>query len=88
MRPHIRSSLAILFIITTLFTSLHELMPHHNSSDCQVCTIVQHDSGLVPEAEIALIDVTPDYEMPIHLYHRVSDFLTSARSTRAPPLFS
>jgi len=88
MRQNIRSFIAILFIINTLFISLHELMPHHNSSDCQVCTIVQHDNGLVPEADIVLIDVTPNYETPTLFYCHVSAFQTSARSTRAPPLFS
>lgn len=49
MKRPVNAFLALFFIITTLTTSLHELLPHHNSADCQVCTLVQHDNGLAPQ---------------------------------------
>lgn len=88
MRRNIHSLLAILFIISTIFTSLHELMPHHNSSDCQVCTLVQHDNGLVPPTGISLTTIHLHYDTLPLLYRHISSFHTGVLSTRAPPLYS
>ena len=88
MKRRINTLLALFFIIATLTTSLHELLPNHNSSDCQVCTLVQHDNALAPETDAPCITLFIGYEV---LYSAETEIIASLISTlnpRAPPLFS
>jgi len=88
MKWSLQSLIAILFVISTITTSLHELAPHHSNSDCQICTLVQHDHGLVPTEALNLTALVILFE-EIHLPE--TDYLyqeDNAFSARAPPLFS
>ena len=88
MKRQIHSLLALLFILSTIVTSLHELAPHHNSADCQVCTLVQHDNGLVPTEALDLTAVTTLFEA---IHFPKTTYLHQEKlafSSRAPPLFS
>ncbi len=80
--------LALFFIITTLTTSLHELLPNHNSSDCQVCTLVQHDNGLVPEENVNLTQPATLFEEILLPGIQITHLPISTLKARAPPLFS
>ncbi|MBU1642808.1 hypothetical protein KKE54_05560 [bacterium] len=88
MKRRINALLALLFIITTLTTSLHELLPHHNSSDCQICTLVQHDNALVPEVQGELSRLTTLFETILLPKSDISCSPISTLNARAPPLFS
>ncbi len=88
MKRRINALLALFFIITTLTTSLHELLPHHNSSDCQICTLVQHDNALVPEAPCKLTRLTTLFEAILLPERDISCSPISTLNARAPPLFS
>ena len=88
MKRRINTLLALLFIIATLTTSLHELLPNHNSSDCQVCTLVQHDNALAPETETPYITLFIEYEAVLFPETETAASLISTRNPRAPPLFS
>lgn len=88
MKRQLHALLALLFILSTIVTSLHELAPHHDSSNCQICTLVQHDNGLVPTAAIELETLSTLFDEI-----RFPDTFHSAQATstllaRAPPLFS
>lgn len=88
MKRRINTLLALFFIIATLTTSLHELLPNHNSSDCQVCTLVQHDNALAPETDAPYFTLFIGYEA---LFSAETESIASVISTlnpRAPPLFS
>lgn len=88
MKQKINIFLAFLFIFSALMTSLHEMMPQHDESSCEICTLVQHDSGLVPEAYAALPKTTACYRtIPLLETQKVSA-LTLTTNPRAPPLFS
>jgi len=80
--------IAILFVIATFFTSLHELMPHHSVSDCQVCTLSQNDHGLEPEVIISLITPYTLFDTPQYLNHQTTPTIHSTLGSRAPPSFS
>ena len=88
MKRPILSLLSALFVLSTLFSSLHELMPHHSSSDCQVCTLLQHDDGLPPLEVMTLDNIFVAYQNKPSFYYYTSSFQTGVLSTRAPPLFS
>ena len=88
MKLRINTLLALLFIITTLTTSLHELLPNHNSSDCQICTLVQHDNALVPETQGELSRLTTLFEAIFLPECDLSYSPISTLNARAPPLFS
>ena len=88
MKRHINALLALLFIISTMTTSLHELLPHHHSSDCQVCTLVEHDSALVPDDLLDITIITPTYETILSLSDQFVDRYNSTLGSRAPPVFS
>lgn len=88
MKRQINSLLALLFIITTFTTSLHELLPHHHSSDCQVCTLVQHDSALIPDTPLALHVETPLHTPVLSLSNQHIQHIKTTLGSRAPPLFS
>ena len=88
MKLRINTLLALLFIITTLTASLHELLPNHNSSDCQVCTLVQHDNALAPETDPPQIILFIDYETLFSAETEIVASSISTRNPRAPPLFS
>ena len=88
MKWSLQSLIAILFVISTITTSLHELAPHHSNSDCQICTLVQNDNGLVPTE-------TPNVEAVTTLFETIlfpkATYLHQEKlafSSRAPPLFS
>ncbi len=88
MKRQIHTLLALLFIISTLTTSLHELLPHHHSSDCQVCTLVQHDSALVPE-NATVYDIEVYAYGPVQsLQNQYIRFRSPILGSRAPPSFS
>ena len=88
MKWSIHSLLAILFIISTITSSLHELMPHHSNSDCQVCTIAQNDTGLAPEIEtISAVNIS-QFSAPLALQNQTKYHQTTTLCSRAPPLFS
>ncbi len=88
MKWSLQSLIAILFVISTITTSLHELAPHHDSSNCQICTLVQHDSGLVPEEMLDLTAVTTLFEAILFPKTTYLHQEKLAFSSRAPPLFS
>ena len=88
MKRQINALLALLFIISTMATSLHELLPHHHSSDCQVCTLVEHDTALVPETTFLITHIDPLYETILSLSHQCVHHYSSTLGSRAPPLFS
>jgi hypothetical protein len=88
MKRHINALLAFFFIITTLTTSLHELMPHHDSSNCPVCTLVQHDNGLAPEEAVKLAHHSALFVAVLLPERQFSRTLSSTLNARAPPLFS
>ena len=88
MKRRINTLLALFFIIATLTTSLHELLPNHNSSDCQVCTLVQHDNALAPETDEPCFTLFIDYEALFSADTEIVASLISTRNPRAPPLFS
>jgi len=88
MKRQIQTLVALLFIISTLTTSLHELLPHHHSSDCQVCTLVQHDNALAPEKS-TLYDVEVyAYEPVLSFEDQYIRFRNPILGSRAPPSFS
>ncbi len=88
MKRQINALLALLFIISTFTTSLHELLPHHHSSDCQVCTLVEHDSALVPEDTLTLRINTPVYKPVLALSNQHFQRFKTTLGSRAPPFFS
>ncbi|WP_345974856.1 hypothetical protein [Sulfurimonas sp. HSL3-7] len=88
MKRQINTLVALFFIITTLTTSLHELLPNHNSSDCQVCTLVQHDNALAPETNAPVITLFIGYEALLFPETEITASIISTRNPRAPPLFS
>jgi hypothetical protein len=88
MKRQINALLALLFIISTFTTTLHELLPHHHSSDCQVCTLVEHDSALVPENSVVLHIDIPIYEPVLSLASQHIAHRSTPLGSRAPPLFS
>jgi hypothetical protein len=88
MKRRINTLLALLFIISTFTTSLHELLPHHHSSDCQVCTLVENQTALVPESTIAFHLKAAIYEPVLPLENQYIHFRNPTLGSRAPPLFS
>ena len=88
MKRQINTLLALLFIISTMTTSLHELLPHHHSSDCQVCTLVEHDTALIPETASVIAYIDPLYETILSLSDQFIHHYSSTLGSRAPPLFS
>ena len=80
--------IAILFVITTLFTSLHELMPHHNINDCQICTLSQNDTALSPELTASLTTLYIPFDKPLYLSDQTVRITDSTLGSRAPPSFS
>ncbi|MGB5966119.1 MAG: hypothetical protein WBF77_08895 [Sulfurimonadaceae bacterium] len=88
MKLRINTLLALLFIISTLTTSLHELLPHHHSSDCQVCTLVEHDSALIAKEHGKPTKLTTLFEAIMLPHIQISHSPISTLNPRAPPLFS
>ena len=88
MKQQVNAFLALLFMISIFTTSLHELLPHHHSSDCQVCTLVEHQSALVPEKTSLVHLEVPVYEPLLPLQNQHSYVPNSTHGPRAPPLFS
>ena len=88
MKWSLQSLIAILFIISTITTSLHELSPHHSSSDCQVCTMVQNDHGLSPELQTPYNIEHIRFETPQELTDQYRFSLYNTFKSRAPPSFS
>jgi len=88
MKRHLLSLLAALFILSTLFSSLHELMPHHSSSDCQVCTFTSHDGGLAPETTQVSLLIKPIFHSPTILHSITATTPITLDNPRAPPYFS
>jgi len=80
--------IAILFVIATLFTSLHELMPHHSVTDCQVCTLYQDDHSLAPEDTTSLVTLYIPFSQPLYLHTQTTQQPYSTLNSRAPPSFS
>ena len=80
--------LATLFIVSTLFTSLHELLPHHHSSDCQICTLVQNDNALAPEQVLQIDIQQASFKTPSKLNSQIVSQTISTLGSRAPPSFS
>ena len=88
MKHQIHLFLASLFIVSTLMTSLHELLPHHHSSDCQVCTLVQNDNGLAPEQTLQIDILKISFKTPNKLKNQIVSQTISTLGSRAPPSFS
>jgi len=88
MKRRINALLAIFFIITTLTSSLHELLPHHDSSSCQVCALIQHDNALAPVTQGELTRLTTLFEAILLPENDISCSPISTLNARAPPLFS
>ena len=77
--------IAILFVIATFFTSVHELMPHHSVADCQVCTLSQNDHGLAPEVTFLISFCKPLFTTPPTLHSVIISTKISLDNPRAPP---
>lgn len=88
MKRRINTLLALLFIISTLTSSLHELLPHHNGSDCQICTLIQHDNALVPGKTAGLPPVATLFEPILLPRKEIRHSPITASNPRAPPHFS
>lgn len=88
MKRRLNALLALLFILSTLVTGLHEMLPHHDSSHCQVCTVSEHSSALLPEA-VTLQAVDVPAFTPIQSLKNQHFYCYSPTSgSRAPPFFS
>ncbi len=88
MKRKINTFLALLFVLSTLTTSLHEMMPQHDESSCEVCILAQYDSGLVPQEYVALPEVSACYgAISFFETQRVSSLILRT-NPRAPPFFS
>jgi hypothetical protein len=87
MKRRINALLALLFIITTLTSGLHELLPHHDSSNCQVCTLIQHDNAIVPETTVSIDLPFSLYEPIAALSDQTTHHQTRPLGSRAPPFF-
>jgi hypothetical protein len=88
MKRKIKIFLALLFIFSTLTTSLHEMMPQHDESSCEVCILVQHDSGLAPQEYTALPEISACCgKIPLFQTQRLLALIPTTHP-RAPPLFS
>lgn len=88
MKRRINTLLALFFIIATLTTSLHEMLPNHDSGECQVCTLVQHDNALAPDACVKLVQPSSSFEeIPLPAI-AITPSPASTLKARAPPLFS
>jgi len=88
MKRRINSLLALFFIIVTLTTSLHEMLPHHDSGECQVCTLVQHDNALAPDECVKLVQPSDYFEAFPVASTAITPSPVSMLKARAPPLFS
>ncbi len=88
MKRRISTLLTLLFIVSTLTASLHELMPHHNSSDCQVCTLSGHSSALLPEPTALPLPLAAGYCPILSLENQYHYRYETTSGSRAPPLFS
>lgn len=88
MKRKIKIFLALLFILSTLSTSLHEMMPQHDESSCEVCVLVQHDSGLVPQEYAALSEICVCCEKILFFEAQIVSAPLVATNPRAPPFFS
>jgi len=88
MKRRTNTLFALFFIIATLTTSLHELLPHHDSGECQVCTLVQHDNAVVPDECVKLVQPTDYFEAIPVAATAISPSHASTLKARAPPLFS
>ncbi len=88
MKRRIHLFLALFFAVSTLTAGLHELMPHHDSSNCQVCTLVQNDNGLAPDNTLKYSRLHTVYE-PVRLVKSCNIYrYISNLQARAPPSFS
>jgi hypothetical protein len=88
MKRKINTFLALLFILSTLTTSLHEMMPQHDESSCEVCILVQHDSGLVPQEYAALPEISACCGKILLFETQRLLVLIPTTNPRAPPFFS
>lgn len=88
MKRRMNTLVALFFIIATLTTSLHEMLPHHDSGECQVCTLVQHDNAVAPDESIKLVQPSSYFEAIPSPAAAVTPSPTSILKARAPPLFS
>lgn len=88
MKRQIKILFALLFILSTLTSSLHEMLPEHDESSCEVCTLVQYDSGLVPEEYIAPSEICLCCETILFFETQIVSAPLVATNPRAPPLFS
>ena len=88
MKRQIKTFFALLFILSIFTTSLHEMMPDHDESSCEICILVQHDSGLLPVSFTVLPKIDTYYQtIPYHL-HETPVLSILSINPRAPPSFS
>ena len=88
MKHRIKILISILFVVATLTTSLHEMLPGHDSTECQVCTLIQNDIGLTPDIETVSTVHTIQFSIPLALQNQTKYHQTTTLGSRAPPLFS
>jgi len=86
MKHRIKILISLLFVIATLTTSLHEMLPGHDSTECQVCTFVQNDIGLVSDDAITVTALFIPFEYTLYFPNIHTVTLTLIHHSRAPPL--
>lgn len=64
------------------------MLPHHDSGECQVCILVQHDNALAPDECVKLVQPSDYFEAIPLLTTAISLSPISTLKARAPPLFS
>jgi hypothetical protein len=88
MKRQIKTIFAFLFILSIFTTSLHEMLPDHDESSCEICILVQHDSGLLPVSFTALPKIDSYYQTITYTLVETPVLLLLSNNPRAPPSFS
>ncbi len=88
MKRQIKTIFAFLFILSIFTTSLHEMLPDHDESSCEICILVQHDSGLLPVSFTALPKIDSYYQTIAYTLVETPVLSLLSNNPRAPPSFS
>ena len=83
-----RSAIVLLFITATLASALHALEHHnHAQEECQVCTLSEHNSALLPPGDGTPVLNIITFRQPFSpvTKHSTED-LPSRTRERAPPI--
>ena len=88
MKRQIKTIFAFLFILSIFTTSLHEMLPDHDESSCEICILVQHDSGLLPVSFTPLPKIDSYYQAITYTLVKTPVLSRLSNNPRAPPSFS